>query len=268
MKVRLRKSRLHTVCESARCPNMAECFSRPAAAFMIMGHLCARGCRFCAVETGSPGVVDPREPEEVARAAHDLGLKYVVVTSVTRDDLADGGAGHFAEVIRAVGKRLPDSRVEVLTPDFQGKTASVRTVLEAGPDVFNHNVETAPRLYPAVRPRADYRRSLAVLAAASSLAGEDGSGVVVKSGMMVGLGEDKEEVIQVMMDLAEAGCEVLTIGQYLQPTRNSIKPERYWLPEEYDEMREWGERLGLTVFAGPLVRSSYMADRVFAKTTE
>jgi len=257
LKARLRRARLHTVCESARCPNINECFARPTATFMIMGNSCSRGCRFCAVDRGEPAHLDPAEPGEVAEAAHELDLKHVVVTSVTRDDLVDGGASQFAEVIHAVRERLPAATVEVLVPDFQGSEASVRTVMDARPDVFNHNLETVPRLYKKVRPDADYKRSLDLLALVATI----NIDTAMKSGIMVGLGEDKAEVVEVMADLASAGCDIVTIGQYLQPQKDRLPVARYLRPEEYEEFIAEGERMALAVFAGPLVRSSYMADK-------
>ncbi|MFO8056663.1 MAG: lipoyl synthase [bacterium] len=259
IKARLRKARLHTVCESARCPNIVECFSRPTAAFMILGSRCNRGCGFCAVESGPHEPVDPDEPEALAEAARELGLRHVVVTSVTRDDLADGGAVQFARVIRSLRERLSASTVEVLVPDFGGEENALRTVMEAGPDVLNHNLETVFRLYPEARPRADYRRSLDVLRAAAGMSDE----MILKSGLMVGLGETKREVKEALRELCGAGCRIVTIGQYLQPRKDKLPVARYLEPAEYDEFVEEGEGMGLQVFAGPLVRSSYMADRVF-----
>jgi len=261
LKARLRRARLHTVCESARCPNIIECFKRPQAAFMILGARCMRGCGFCAVERGRPAPPDRTEPEEVAKAAAELGLDYAVVTSVTRDDLPDGGAGHFAKTIAALRRRLPHARVEVLVPDFKGSSEALSTVLRAGPDVINHNLETVPRLYPEVRPRADYSRSLQLVERAARQGKEHG--LVTKSGIMVGLGETYEEVIGLMEDLAAAGCRVMTVGQYLRPAKGRLPVRRYWEPTRYEELAREGEAMGLTVFAGPLVRSSYMADRVF-----
>lgn len=263
VKVRLRQARLHTVCESARCPNLIECFARPTAAFLILGNRCARACGFCAVNKGRPTPLDPEEPEAVARAAVELKLRHVVVTSVTRDDLPDGGAEHFAKTIRALRSILPAARVEVLVPDFQGEETAVRTVLAAGPDVFNHNLETVPRLYPQVRPAADYRRSLRVL----GLAAASGGPVLVKSGFMVGLGEEKAELMTVLADLAQVGCRLATIGQYLQPRRACLPVARYWAPEEYLELEAEGKKLGMQVFAGPLVRSSYLADQLYDAAT-
>ncbi len=259
VKARLRKARLHTVCESARCPNIVECFSRPTAAFMILGARCMRGCRFCAVESGLPAAVDPAEPRELAQAACELELRHVVVTSVTRDDLADGGAEQFAKVIRELRECLPSANVEVLIPDFRGDRQALAAVMEAGPDILNHNLETVARLYPVARPRADYRRSLEVLRAAASMNDK----VVIKSGLMVGLGETNHEVIDALRDLSKAGCRMVTIGQYLQPRKDRLAVVRYLDPSEYGEFEREGRRLGIKVFAGPLVRSSYLADRVF-----
>jgi lipoic acid synthetase len=267
VKVRLRRASLRTVCESARCPNIAECFSRPTAAFLIMGNRCTRACRFCAVIPGTPLPLDPAEPDAVASAAAELGLNHVVVTSVTRDDLSDGGAAHFAAVIRAIRARLPATRVEVLTPDFSGDPEAVRAVMAAAPHVFNHNLETISRLYPLARPAADYRRSLAVLSLARKLAHETGAATVIKSGLMVGLGEEKYEVKAALDDLAAAGCALVTVGQYLKPRRDRLPVARYWEPPEYDDLVAHGRSLGLVVFAGPLVRSSYLADMVFEELT-
>jgi lipoyl synthase len=264
LKARLRRAGLHTVCESARCPNIVECFQRPTATFMILGNVCSRGCRFCAVSQGPPGPADPAEPEAVAAAAAELGLAHVVVTSVTRDDLADGGARQFAATILAIRSRLPPARVEVLVPDFQGVEEALDIVLAARPDVLNHNLETVPRLYPAARPRADYRRSLTLLDRAARRAGEDGGHPLVKSGLMVGLGEEIDELREVFADLASSGCRVVTVGQYLQPRRDLLAVARYLVPEEYETIKEAGQAHGLTVFAGPLVRSSYHADEVFS----
>ena len=253
----LRQHRLHTVCESARCPNIHECFGRGAATFMILGSECTRSCGFCAVARGRGEPLDPQEPENVARMAVVMGLRYVVLTSVNRDELADGGAAHWAATIQAVRRALPQARVEALTPDFCGSLEAVRQVAAAGPDVYNHNVETVPRLYRRVRPQADYRQSLAVLAAVKTCA----PAMLTKSGLMVGLGERREEVEAVLCDLRAAGCDVATIGQYLQPTRGRLPVTRYVAPEEFRHYREYGLGMGFrNVFSGPLVRSSYMAD--------
>jgi lipoyl synthase len=256
LKGELRRYRLHTVCESARCPNIHECFSRGAATFMILGDRCTRACGFCAVPKGRPPL-DPHEPENVACMAADMKLRYVVITSVNRDDLPDGGSRHFAETVRAVRGALPEARVEVLTPDFRGDLAAVERVLAAEPDVFNHNVETVPRLYRRVRPQADYQQSLRVL----EFAGEQGA--LTKSGFMVGLGETADEVHALLGDLRRAGTGIVTIGQYLQPTRRNLPVAAYIEPWEFEAYREYGLRLGFDmVFSGPLVRSSYMADLI------
>ncbi len=256
----LRRHGLNTVCEEARCPNRGECFARHTATFLILGDSCTRGCGFCAVDHRPPHPPDPAEPAAIARAAAELDLRYLVVTSVTRDDLPDGGAGHFAAVIRAARAARPGLRVEVLVPDFQGDAAAVRTVLEAAPDVFNHNVETVPRLYPAVRPRADYARSLAVLRQAADWR----PAVPVKSGLMVGLGEERDEVLALLGDLRAAGVSLVTIGQYLQPRRGNLPVARYVHPDEFSAYERDAMTLGFQgAFAGPLVRSSYLAEQLF-----
>ncbi len=253
--------RLHTVCREARCPNCGECFSRGTAAFLILGDVCTRRCRFCAVTQGKPPSPDPDEPRRVAEAALRMSLDYVVVTSVTRDDLADGGAGAFAETIRSVRSRRPSTRVEVLIPDFQGEEAALRTVLRARPDVLNHNLETVARLYPEVRPQAIYNRSLELLRRAGLLA----PGMPVKSGLMLGLGERPDEIESTLRDLLEAGCRILTMGQYLQPKRDCLPVARFVPPEEFDEWREVALKMGFArVACGPLVRSSYHAEDLAA----
>ena len=265
IKAKLRAGRLHTVCEAARCPNLAQCFSAPTATFLLLGDRCTRGCTFCAVGRGAAEPPDPNEPNEVARAARELGLRHVVLTSVTRDDLPDGGAGHFARTILAVRGVLPDASVEVLVPDFAAREDSVRAVAGAGPDVFNHNVETVPRLYPAVRPGADFARSVGLLALARRLAPE----ALIKSGMMVGLGETDDEVREVMGRLRAAGCDILTIGQYLRPTRRNLPVDRWVPPEEFTRWEAEGRALGFArVFAGPLVRSSYSAAEVATRARD
>jgi lipoic acid synthetase len=263
LKRSLRALNLHTVCESARCPNIHECFHRGAATFMILGNLCTRGCGFCSVPKGNPRKVDmaldDAEPSSVARMAAEMMLKYVVITSVNRDDLDDGGSRHFAETVREVRKALPDTRVEVLTPDFCGDHNAVARVLDAGPHVFNHNMETVPRLYRKVRPQADYRQSLDVLA----FARRHRPDVLTKSGFMVGLGESEPEIHQLLCDLRAADVDVATIGQYLRPTRRNLPVARYVTPPEFESYREFGLTVGFKkVFSGPLVRSSYMADLV------
>ncbi len=262
----LRERNLHTVCESARCPNLHECFDRGQATFMILGNLCTRGCGFCSVPKGVPGkhdfALDPDEPRHVAEMAAAMSLRYVVITSVNRDDLADGGSHHFAETVREVRRRLPSARVEVLTPDFCGSLDALARVLDAGPDVFNHNVETVPRLYRRVRPQADYRQSLDVL----SFARRHRPDVLLKSGVMAGLGERPEEVHAVLRDLLDASVDAATIGQYLQPSRWNLPVAEYVAPGRFDEYRDYGLSIGLKmVFSGPFVRSSYMADHLYGQ---
>ena len=260
LKTELRRLNLHTVCESARCPNLHECFHRGTATFMILGNLCTRGCGFCSVpKSRHPGALDPDEPRHVARMASDMRLRHVVITSVNRDDLADGGSEHFAATVREVRTALPNARVEVLTPDFQGDLAAVARVLDARPDIFNHNMETVPRLYRRVRPQANYRQSLAVL----TFAKQHRPDALTKSGAMLGLGEAVEEVHQLMRDLRDADVDVVTLGQYLQPTRRNLPVTGYIPPVQFDAYRDFGLSLGFkTVFSGPLVRSSYMADLI------
>lgn len=250
----LHELRLSTVCHAAGCPNIGECWARGTATFMILGDVCTRNCRFCAVTTGQGISPDPDEPERVAEAAARLGLQHVVVTSVTRDDLPDGGAGHFAATVRAVRERCPSATVELLVPDFDGRLAALEQIVGARPDVLNHNLETAPRLYTKVRPRASYRRSLGLLSWASN------KGLVTKSGLMLGLGERHGEVLTVIRDLRRAGCDILTLGQYLQPTPHQLPVAEYITPAEFDWYREVGREMGFeAVVAGPLVRSSYRA---------
>jgi lipoyl synthase len=263
LKRELRDLNLNTVCESARCPNIHECFHRGAATFMILGNLCTRGCGFCSVPKGSPAkrefVTDQDEPENVARQAQAMKLRYVVITSVNRDELPDGGSEHWARTVRAVRAALPEARVEVLTPDFCGDMDAVARVLDAGPDVYNHNMETIGRLYARVRPQADYQQSLDVLRFARRYR----PGVLTKSGLMVGLGEKEEEVHGLLRDLAANDVDVATIGQYLQPTRRNLKVSEYVTPEKFDRYRDAGTAAGLKmVFSGPFVRSSYMADLI------
>jgi lipoyl synthase len=263
LKTELRRRRLHTVCESARCPNIHECFHRGAATFMILGNVCTRGCGFCSVPKGSAAkkefTLDADEPANVAEMAARMNLRYVVITAVNRDDLTDGGSTHFAETVRQVKTALPGARVEVLTPDFCGDLDAVARVLDAGPHVFNHNMETVRRLYRRVRPQARYRQSLDVLKFAKEYRPE----ALTKSGLMVGLGETVEEVRELLRDVAAANVDVATIGQYLQPTRRNLKVAEYVTPEQFDSYRDYGASIGFKmVFSGPLVRSSYMADQV------
>jgi lipoic acid synthetase len=255
---------LATVCDGAHCPNRCECYARGTATFMILGETCTRNCRFCAVDLRDPGPPRPEEPADVAEAAERMGLSYVVVTSVTRDDLSDGGAAHFAETIRAIRSRLADARVEVLTPDFRGDRNAIRTVLQAGPDVFNHNVETVPSLYESVRQQANYAQSLDVLAAAKRIAGGLEKQTFTKSGLMVGLGETREEIRRVLRDLRSAECDILTVGQYLAPSDAHVRVERFVPPEEFEQIEAEAREMGFqAVAAGPFVRSSYRADEVF-----
>lgn len=263
LKTELRRRDLHTVCESARCPNLHECFHRGAATFMILGNLCTRGCGFCSVPKGSPAkkefFLDSGEPAHVAEMAARMNLRYVVITSVNRDDLPDGGSRHFAETVRRVRQALPDARVEVLTPDFCGDLDAVARVLDAGPHVFNHNMETVRRLYRRVRPQAYYGQSLRVLAFAKRYSPD----ALTKSGSMAGLGESVEEVRELLRDVREAEVDVATIGQYLQPTRRNLPVAEYVLPAQFEAYRDYGLSLGFRmVFSGPLVRSSYMAEQV------
>ena len=259
IKALLREHELHTVCEEARCPNIGECFDSGTATFMILGDVCTRACGFCNVTTGRPQAgLDWLEPLRVAEAVRTLDLEYVVITSVNRDDEADGGAGIFAACITTIRRDRPDCRVEVLIPDFLGNWAALETVVRARPFVLNHNIETVPRLYARVRPKARYERSLELLRRAKVA---DGS-MLTKSGLMVGLGETQEEVFGVMADLRTSGVDLLTIGQYLRPTERHLPVERYWPPEEFAPFVALGRSLGFAnVEAGPLVRSSYRAHR-------
>jgi len=253
----MRSRALHTVCEEARCPNRGECFSRGTATFLLLGDICTRACGFCDIANGRPLPADPFEPARVAAAASAMNLRYVVVTSVDRDDLPDGGAGHFAATIAALRRLSPAPGVEVLTPDFRGRLESVRTVVEAGPDVFNHNVETVPRLYARARRGARLERSLAVLSAVKDSAPE----MTTKSGLMLGLGETEPEVLDLLSALRAARVDIVTIGQYLRPSRENLPVEEYVRPEVFEQFRRAGEGLGFRhVFAGPFVRSSYRAE--------
>ncbi|HAR36569.1 MAG TPA: lipoyl synthase [Acidobacteria bacterium] len=254
------KSRgLHTICQSARCPNIGECWERRTATFLILGNICTRNCGFCAVTKGQPLPLDEGEPEAVLQAVKEMNLRYAVITSVTRDDLPDGGASHFARTIELIKKQLPETRVEVLIPDFQGEERWLARVLEARPDVLNHNLETTLSLYPRInRPEAAYSRSLQVLKIAARL------GAVTKSGLMVGLGESRQDLEGALKDLREAGCQLLTMGQYLQPGPGQVPVVRYYSPEEFSAWREFALKLGFReVVAGPLVRSSYLAENLY-----
>jgi lipoic acid synthetase len=260
VKAILTETELHTVCEEARCPNLGECFSQGTATILILGRICTRDCGFCAVEHGEPVRPDEGEPEHVAQALKRMGLRYVVITSVTRDDLSDGGASHFARTIQAIREMDQGIKVEVLIPDFKGDWDSLSRVLQAQPDVLNHNMETVPRLYPEVRPQADYERSLHLLKRSK----ETYPRIRTKSGFMLGLGESKEEVLDLLQDLREAECDFLTIGQYLQPHTNRLPVVRYVEPEEFEAYRKIGEEMGFKkVSSGPFVRSSFHAREMF-----
>jgi lipoic acid synthetase len=256
LKTMMRSKELHTVCEEARCPNMAECWSAGTATFMILGDTCTRSCGFCAVKTGRPGTTDPEEPGRVAEAVRLMKVTHAVITSVNRDELRDGGAGIFAETIRQTREQNPGTRVEVLIPDFKGNLDLLGLIIEARPDILNHNTETVPSLYRRVRPQGKYHWTLSVLEESKR------RGMVTKTGIMLGLGESREELLSTMRDLAERKVDILTLGQYLQPTKAHLPVERFVTPAEFDELREIGLEIGFRyVESGPLVRSSYHAER-------
>jgi lipoic acid synthetase len=256
--------KLHTICQEGCCPNQVECFSKKEAAFLIMGRVCTRNCRFCAVESGQPGSLDHDEPDRLAAEVQELRLEYVVITSVTRDDLPDGGAGHYARVIDKMRQKCPDVSVEVLIPDFQGSDTSLATVISARPAVLNHNVETVPRLYRLVRPQSDYYRSVNLLARSKAM----GKNIITKTGLMVGLGETRDEVFSVMDDLISVGCDILTIGQYLQPSRDHYSVKEYIHPDVFSayENEAW-EKGFKGVASSPFVRSSYLAGELYRIAT-
>jgi len=257
MKTLLRDKGLHTVCEEARCPNIGECFRKPTATFMIMGNTCTRKCRFCSVAKGNPKPLKQDEPIRIAEAVKELGLKHVVITSVTRDDLEDGGASHFSKIVEEVRKINKNVVIEVLIPDFKGSQDSLSKVVFSKPDIINHNLETIARLYEEIRPGADYRRSLDLLKKAK----EFHSGIIAKSGLMVGLGEEPEEVIKTLKDLRGSECDMVTIGQYLSPTKDSFPVEEYVQLETFEYYRKAGEEMGFkNIASAPFVRSSYMAE--------
>ncbi len=258
IKSTLRKNKLHSVCEEASCPNLAECFNHGTATFMIMGAICTRRCPFCDVAHGRPLALDPDEPQKLALTIKEMGLKYVVITSVDRDDLRDGGAQHFADCIKQIREHSPQTRIEILTPDFRGRMEQALEVFrETPPDVFNHNLETAPRMYQVARPGADYKWSLELLRRIKEMHPH----VPTKSGVMMGLGETNEEIVQVLTDLREHGVNMLTLGQYLQPSRHHLPVKRYVPPAEFDELKDVAMALGFSHAAcGPFVRSSYHAD--------
>ena len=250
---------VHTVCEEAKCPNIGECFSKGTVTFMILGDVCTRNCGFCSVAKGKPGPVDKDEPKKVAEAAKKLSLRYVVITSVTRDDLPDGGSSQFAQNIRELRTSNSELQIEILIPDFGGSVGSLKTVIDAQPNVINHNVEMVPRLYPAIRPSSSYERSLEVLRNVKKLSPH----LTIKSGFMLGLGETDEEVRSLLKELKSCGCDIVTIGQYLAPSQYNVKVVQYVRPEKFDEYRDLGLSIGIKkVFSGPFVRSSYKAERV------
>lgn len=256
----LRSYGLSTVCEEARCPNIGKCFSRQTATFMILGSKCTRNCGFCSVKSSIPESLDPEEPKKVAIAAKEMGMRYVVITSVTRDDLPDGGAGHFAKTVYSVRKHLPEAKVEILTPDFKGNINSLNMIMNSRPDVFSHNIETVPRLYTVVRPVADYRRSLHILEYVKKTASE----IYTKSGLMLGLGERLDEVIDVLRDLRSAGCDIITIGQYLRPSRFNLPVVEYIKPEIFERLRITALSMEFKhVASAPLVRSSMNAYEMY-----
>jgi lipoic acid synthetase len=251
---------LHTVCEEARCPNLGECFSSGTSTFLILGRVCTRNCGFCAVEHGIPATTDETEPERVAQAVQEMGLHYVVITSVTRDDLPDGGAYLFSKAIQAIRALDPKIKIEILIPDFQGDPFSLGIVLKECPDVLNHNIETIPRLYATVRPQAHYQRSIDLLRRSK----EDHPHIPTKSGFMLGLGETQEEVLELLRDLREVRCDFLTVGQYLQPRRDCLPIVRFITPDEFEEVKRVGEGMGFrAVSSGPFVRSSFHASQMF-----
>jgi lipoic acid synthetase len=257
----LKDNCLNTVCEAARCPNKSECYAKNTATFLVMGNNCTRNCRFCNISCARPEPLNELEPKKVADAVQKLGLSYVVITSVTRDDLSDGGAMHFANVIKEVRALSPNAKIEVLTPDFQGRKESIDTVINAAPDVFNHNIETVPSLYKKARPQANYQRSLDFLDYIKQT-----SNILTKTGLMVGLGETKEELIQTFDDLAKIKCDIVTIGQYIAPTKEHLKVARFYEPQEYDELAKIAQKIGIKhTFFSPLTRSSYKAYEVFSE---
>lgn len=261
IKKRMRSGGLHTVCEEARCPNRSECFSRGTATFLINGRVCTRNCSYCSIAHGRPAALDPEEPRQLVDAVIEMGLEHVVITAVDRDDLPDGGASGFVDCVRFLRELPKPPTVEVLTPDFRGDMSQVDRIIAAGPDVYNHNVETVPRLYREVRRSGRYEWAMEVL---RRVADRDPA-MLRKSGLMVGLGETRDEVVQVLHDLRDAGCQAVTIGQYLRPTPRQVSVDRFWSPEEFADLEKVGTDLGLEIFAGPFVRSSYRAEEAFLK---
>lgn len=254
----LKSNCLNTVCEGARCPNKNECYSNHTATFLIMGSVCTRNCRYCNISCQRPEPLDENEPLHVAQAVKDLGLKYAVITSVTRDDLPDGGANHFAKCINEIRKISPNTKIEILTPDFKGNEESLNTIIKAHPDVFNHNIETARDIFKTARPQGNYDTSLGVLKYV-----KENSDIKTKSGFMIGLGEDIEQIKQTITDLYSVNCDILTIGQYIQPSKEHLPVEKYYNPEEYEELKDIAKNIGIKYFQiGPLVRSSYNAAKL------
>jgi lipoic acid synthetase len=257
----IRSHKLNTVCEDAMCPNIAECWGKHrTATFMILGDICTRACAFCAVKSGKPSEYDLLEPARVAAAIADMKLRHAVVTSVDRDDLQDGGASIFADLVREIRRRDPEVKIELLTPDFQGSLASIRTIVESGPDIFSHNIETVRRMYPSIRFKSDYDVSFGLLKAAKEM----NPTIFTKTGIMVGLGEETDEIVTVMRDAVHAGIDIMTIGQYLRPSPKHAEIKKYYHPTEFEKFRSIGQALGIRwVFSGPLVRSSYHAEDIF-----
>ena len=249
---------LNTVCENARCPNKNECYTKNTATFLIMGNNCTRNCRYCNITCSRPEPLDLNEPFHVAEAVKDLGLKYAVITSVTRDDLPDGGAGHFANCIYEIRKISPDVKIEILTPDFKGNKDSLNTIIKAHPNVFNHNIETVRKVFKTARPQGDYDCSLEVLKYI-----KDNSDIITKSGLMIGLGEAFEDIEETLLDLKNVGCDILTIGQYIQPSKEHLEVSKYYTPDEYEKLKQLAEKIGIKHYQiGPLVRSSYRASEL------
>lgn len=255
----LKNNCLNTVCENAKCPNKNECYQKNTATFLIMGKVCTRNCRYCNIGCEKPEPLNPEEPKKLANAVKELGLKYSVITSVTRDDLKDGGANHFAQTIYEIRKISPNTKIEILTPDFKGDTKALDTIIEAHPDVFNHNIETIERLFKTARPQGNYKRSLGVLKYI-----KENSNIPTKSGLMVGLGETKDEIKQTFDDLIEIGCDILTVGQYIQPSKQHLEIDKYYTEEEFEELNELAKQTGFKKYQiAPLVRSSYNAFKLF-----
>lgn len=255
----LKQNCLNTVCENARCPNKNECYQKNTATFLIMGNVCTRNCRYCNIGCEKPEPLNPAEPENIAKAVSELGLKYSVITSVTRDDLPDGGAEHFAQTIYEIRKLTPNTKIEILTPDFKGDTKALDIIIKARPDVFNHNIETVEPLFKTARPQGNYRRSMEVLKYI-----KDNSEIPTKSGLMVGLGESEDDIKQTFADLREVGCDILTVGQYIQPSKQHLEVDKYYTEEEFEHLKELAKHAGFEKYQiAPLVRSSYNAFKMF-----